>query len=172
MPVLELAKLLLVPLLRFYELTFSQCQWICQILLHTFCKSFVQFSRSVVSNSLQSHGLQHARLPYPSPTPGACSTPCPLSRWYHQIISSSVIPFSSCPQPFPESGSFPMCLFLASGGQSTGVSASASVLPMNIQDWFPLVLTGWISLQSKGLSRAFSNTTVQKHQFFSAQLSL
>ena len=131
----------------------------------------VKFSCSVVSNSLQPHGLQHTRLPCPSPTPGACSTPCPLSRWCHPIISSSVIPFSSCPQPFPESGSFPMCQFLASGGQSIGVSASAPVLPMNIQDWFPLGLTSWISLQSKGLSRTFSNTTVQKHQFFGTQLS-
>jgi len=104
----------------------------------------------------------------PSPTPGAYSNSCPLRQWYHPTISSSVVPFSSHPQSFPASGSFPMSLFFASGGQSTGVWASASVLPTNIQDWFPLGWTGWISLQSKGLSRVFSNTTVQKHQFFSA----
>ena len=117
-------------------------------------------------------GLQHARLPCPSPTPGACSNSCPSRRWCHPTISSFVVPFSSCLQSFPASGSFPMSQFLASGGQSIGVSASASVLPMNIQDWFPLGWTGWIFLQSKGLSRVFSNTRVQKHQFFSAQLSL
>ena len=126
-----------------------------------------QFSCSVISNSLWPHGLQHARLPCPSLTPGACSDSCPLSRWCHPTISSSVIPFSSCLQSFPISGSLTMSQFLASGGQSIGVSASVSVLPMNIQDWFPLGWTGWISLQSKGLSRIFSNTTVQKHQFFS-----
>ena len=114
-----------------------------------------------MSNSLQSHGLQHARLPCPSPTPGASSNSCPLSRWCHPTISSSVIPFSSCLQSFPASGSFPRSQFFASGGQSIGVSASTSVLPMNIQDWFPFGWTGWISLQSKGLSRAFSNTRVQ-----------
>ena len=118
------------------------------------------------------HGLQHTRLPCPSPTPGAYSNSCPLNQWCHPTISSSVIPFSSHLQSFPASGSFQMSQFLASGDQSTGASASASVLPMNIQDWFPLGWTGWISLQSKGLSRVFSNTTVQKHQFFSAQLSL
>ena len=116
------------------------------------------------------HGLQHARFPCPSPTPGACSNSCPSSQWYHPTISSSVIPFSSCLQSFPASGSFQMSQFYISGGQSIG--ASASVLPMNIQDWFPLELTGWISLQSKGLSGGFSNTTVQKHQFFGAQHSL
>ena len=131
----------------------------------------VQFSRSFVSNSLQSHGQQHTRLPCSSPTPRACSNLCPLSWWCHPTISSSVIPFSSCFRSFPSSGSFPMSQLFASGGQSTGVSVSASVFSMNIQDWFPLGLTGWISLQSKGLSRAFSNTTIQKHQFFS-QLSL
>ena len=134
--------------------------------------SSVEFSRSIMSNSLQPHGLQHARLPCPSPTPGACSNSCPLGQWCHPIISSSVIPFSSCLQSFPSSGSLPMSQFFTSGSQSIGVSASASVLPMNIQDWFPLGLIGLISLQSKGLSRVFSNTTVQKHQFFSAQLSL
>ena len=132
----------------------------------------VQFSRSVVSDSLRSHEPQHARPPCPSPTPGLYPNSWPLSRWCHPIISSSVVPFSSCPQSFPASGSFPMSQLFTSGGQSTGVSASASVLPMNIQDWFPLGSTGWISLQSKGLSRVFSNTTVQKHQFFVTQLSL
>ena len=116
--------------------------------------------------------MQHARFPCPSPTPGACSNSCPSSRWCHPTISSSVIPFSSCLQSFPASGSFPMSQLSASGGRSIGVSASASVLPMNIQYWFPLGLTGWISLQSKGLSRVFSNTTVQKHQLFGTQLSL
>ena len=130
----------------------------------------VQFSRSVMSDSLRPHGLQHARPPCPSPTPGTYSNSCPLCWWCHPTISSSVIPFSSWLQSFPASGSFPMSRFFASDGQSIGVSAS--VLPMNIQDWFPLGLTGWISLQSKGLSRVFSNTTIQKHQFFSAQLSL
>ena len=132
----------------------------------------VQFSHSVLSDSLRSHGLQHDRLPCPSPTPGACSNSRTSSRWCHPTISFSVIPFSSCLQSFPSSGSFLMNQFFASGGQSIGVSASASVLPMNIQDWFPLGWTGWISLQSKGLSRVFSNTTVQKHQLFCAQLSL
>ena len=122
--------------------------------------------------TLQPHGLQNARLPCPSPTPRACSKSCPLSHWCHPTISSSVAPFSSCFQSFPAQGSFQMSQFFASGGQSIGVSASTSVLPMNMQDWFPLGLTGWISLQSKGLSRVFSNTTVQKHKFFGAQLSL
>ena len=125
---------------------------------------------SVVSDSLQPRGLQHTRLPCPSPSPGICSNPCPLSQRCRPTISSSVAPFSSCPQSFPASGSFPMSHLFTSGRQSTG--ASASVLPMNTQDWSPLGWTGWISLQSKGLSRVFSNTTVQKHQFFSAQLSL
>ena len=131
-----------------------------------------QFSHSVESYSLWPHGLQHARLPSPSPTPGACSNPCPSSQWCHTTILSSVIPFSSCLQSFPASACFPKSHFCTSGGQIIGVSASASVLPMNIQDRFPLGLTGLISLQSKGLSRVFSNATVQKHQFFSAQLSL
>jgi len=130
----------------------------------------VQFSYSVVSDSLQPNGLQHARPPCPSPTPRVYSNSCPLSRWCHPIISSSVIPFSSSLQSFPASGSFPMSQLFASGGQSIRVSASTSVLPVNTQDW--LGWTGWISLQSKGLSRVFSNTTVQKHQFFCAQLSL
>ena len=117
-----------------------------------------------MSDSFWLHGLQHARLPCPSPTPEACSNSCPLSWWYHPTISSSVISFSSCLQSCPASGSFPISQFFASGGQSIGASASASVLLMNIQDWLPLGLTSLISLQSKGLSRVFSNTTVQKHQ--------
>ena len=120
--------------------------------------------------TLQPHGLQHARPPYPSPTTGVYSNSCPLSWWCHPTISSSVVPFSSRLLSFPASGSFQMSQCFASSGQSIGVSASASVLPMNIQDWFPLGWTGWISLQSKGLSRVLSNTTVQKHQFFGAQL--
>ena len=127
------------------------------------------FSRSVLSDSLQPHGLQYARLPCPSPTPRAYSNSCPLCWWCHSTISFSVVPFSHL-QSFPASESFQMSQFFASGGQSIRVSASASVLPMNIQDWFTLGWTGWISLQSKGLSRVFSNTTVQKHQFFSTQL--
>ena len=117
--------------------------------------------------TLRPHGLQHTRPPCPSPNPGAYSNSCPLSQWCHPTISSSLIPFS-CLQSFPASGSFQMSQLFTSGGQSTGVSASASVLPMNIQDWFPLGCTGWISLQSKGLSRVFSSITVQKHQFFSS----
>ena len=132
----------------------------------------IQFSRSVMSDSLWPHGLQHTRPPCLSPTPGVYPNSCPLSQWCHPIISSSVIPFSSRLQSFPESGSFQMNQFFTSGGQSIRVSASASVLPMNIQDWSPLGWTGWISLQSKGLSRVFSNTTAQKHQFFGAQFSL
>ena len=127
--------------------------------------SSVQFSHSVMSDSLGPHELQHTRPPCPSPTPRAYSNSCPSSQWCHPAISSSVIPFSSCPQSLPASGSFPMSQFFMWGGQSIGVSASASVLPMNTQDWSPLGWTGWISLQSKGLSRVFSNTTVQKHQF-------
>ena len=127
------------------------------------------FSCTVVSGSLWPHGLQHARLPCPSLSPGVSSNSCPLSQWCHPTISSYVIPFSSCLQSFPASGSLSMCQFFPSGGQSIGVSAS--VFPMNIQDWVPLGWTGWISLQSKGLSRVVSNTTVQKHQFFGAQLS-
>ena len=132
----------------------------------------VQFSHSVVSNSLRTHELQHTRPPCPSPTPVVYPNSCPSSRWCHPAISSSVIPFSSCPLSLPASGSFPMSQLFAWDGQSIGVSASASVLPMNIQGWFPLGWTGWISLQSKGLSRVSSNTTVQKHQFFGTQLSL
>ena len=133
--------------------------WLFLVLL-----SSLQFSHSVKSNSLWPHGLQHTRLLCPSPTPRAYSNSCPLSRWCHPTISSSVIPFSSCLQSFPASGSFLVSQLFASIGQSIGASASASVLPMNIQDWFPLRLT-------KGLSRVFCNTTVQKHQFFGAQFS-
>ena len=125
-----------------------------------------------MSDSLQPHGLQHARLPCPFPTTGIYSNSCPLSRWCHSTILFSVVPFSLRLQSCPATGSFPMSQFFPSGGQSIGVSASAPVLPMNNQDWSPLGWTGWISLQSKGLSRVFSNTTVQKHQFISAQLSL
>ena len=137
--------------------------------MHQF--SSVQFSHSVVSDFLRPHESQHTRPPCPSLTPGVHSNPCPLSEWCHPAISSSVIPFSSCPQSLPASGSFPTSQLLAWGGQSTGVSALASVLPVNSHDWSPLGWTGWTSLQSKGLSRIFSNTTVQKHQFFGAQLS-
>ena len=131
----------------------------------------VQFSHSVMSYSLRPHWLQHTRPPCPSPTPGVYSNSCPLSQWCHPIISSSVVS-SSHLQSFPASGSFPMSQFFLSGVQSIGVSASASVLPVNIQDLFPLGCTGWISLLSKGLSRVFSNITVQKYLFFSVQLSL
>ena len=133
--------------------------------------SSVQFSHSVMSNSLEACESQHTRPPCPSPTSGVYSNSCPLSRWCHPAISSSVVLFSSCPQSLPASGSFPMSQLFTWGGQSIGVSVSASVLPMNTQDWSPLGWTGWISLQSKGLSRVFSNTTVQKHQFFGAQHS-
>ena len=128
------------------------------------------FSSSVVSNSLQPHGLQHIRLPCPSTTPGVYSDSSPSSRWCHPAISSSVVPFSSCPQSSPASGSFPMSRLFTSGGQSTRASTLASVLPMSIQGWFPLGLTGLISLLSGELSRIFSSTPIQKHQFFSAQL--
>ena len=139
---------------------------------HTKSISSVQFSHSVMSSSLWPHESQHTRPPCPTPTPRVYSNSCPSSWWCHPAISSSVAPFSSCPQSFPASGSFPMGQFFPSGGQSIGVSALASVLPVNTQDWSPLGWTGWISLQSKGLSRVFSNTTVQKYQFFGAQLSL
>ena len=133
--------------------------------------SSVQFSRSVMSDSLKPHELQHARPPCPLPIPGVYANSCPLSQWWHPTISSSVIPFSSCLRSFPTSGSFQMSQFFTSGGPVIGVSASASVLPMNIQDWFPLGWTRWISYLSKGLSRVFSNTTVQKHQLLSSQPS-
>ena len=130
--------------------------------------SSVQFSRSVVSDSSQPHGLQHSRLPCPSSTPGAYSNSCPSSWWYHPTISSSVVPFSSRLQSFPASGSVPISQFFPSGGHSIGISAS-SVLPMNIQGWFPLRLTGFISMESEGLSRVFFSTTVRKHQLFGTQ---
>ena len=133
--------------------------------------SSVQFSHSVMFDSLQPHESQHARPPCPSPTPGVHSNSRPSSWWCHPAISSSVVPFSSCPQSLPASESFPMSQLFAWCGQSTGVSALASVLPMNTQDWSPFEWTGWISLQSMGLSGVFSNTTVQNHPFFSAQLS-
>ena len=133
--------------------------------------SSVQFSRSVLSNSLRPRESQHTRPPCPSPSPRVHSDSRPLSQWCHPTISSSVVPFSSCPQSFPASESFPMSQLFTWGGQSTGVSALASFFTKNTQSWSPLEWTGWISLQSKGLSRVFSNTTVQMHQFFSAQPS-
>ena len=139
--------------------------------IHSFMGK-VQFSCSVMSDSLHAHEPQHARPPCPSPTPRVHPNPSPLCRWCHPTISSSVVPFSSCPQSFPASESFQMSQLFGSGGKSTGVSASTSVLPMNIQDWFPLEWTGWIPLQSRGLSRVFSNTIVQNHQFFRTQSSL
>ena len=150
-------------------------KWLPPLLFFDICSQYflgrvsVQFSCSVVSNSLWPHGLQHVTFPCPSPAPGACSNSYPSSQWCHPTISSSAIPFSSCLQSFPESGSFSMSQFFQSDGQSIGASASASALPVNSKDWFPLGLTGLISLPSKGLSRVFSNTTVQKHQFFSTQ---
>ena len=149
----------------------SECSLV-STMVHVVTISSVQFSHSVVSNSLRPHELQHARPPCPSPIPGVHPNSCPLSQWCHPTMSSSVILFSSCLESFPASGSFLMSQLFASGGQNIGVSASTSVLPMNTQDWSPLGWTGWISLQSKGLSRVFSNTTVQKHQFFCTQLSL
>ena len=154
---------------KFYKLMFPTGWNLLWVIIR---KSAVQFSHSVVSNSLWPHRLQHARPPCLSPTPRVYSNSCPSSWWCHPTISSSVVPFSSRLQSFPASGSFQMSQFFTSGGQSNGVSASASVLPMNIQDWFPLGWTNWISLQSKGPSRVFSNTTVQKHQFFATQISL
>ena len=139
-----------------------------------FFQGWVSIQFSSVAQScltLRPHESQHSRPPCPSQTPRVYSNPCPSNRWCHPAISSSVIPFSSCPQSFPASGSFPMSQLFSGGGQSTGVSASASVLPVNTQDWSPLGWTGWISLQSKRLSRVFSNTSVQKHQFLGAQLS-
>ena len=151
---------------------FIPCIFLSQIIIClSMLFSSIQFRRSVMSNSLQPHESKHARPPCPSPTPRVHLNSCPLSRWCHPAISSSVVPFSSCPQSFPASESFPMSQLFAWGGQSAGVSASASVLPMNTQDWSPLEWTGWISLQPKGLSRVFSNTTVQNHQFFGARLS-
>ena len=155
---------------RFFHQNYTVDKTVTTLQIKT--DSSVQFSTSVVSNSFGPRGLQHTRFPSPSTTPRACSNSCPSSRWCHPTISFSVIPFSSCLQSFPASRSFQMSQLFTLGGQSIGVSALASVLPMNIQDWFPLGLTGLISLLPKGLSRVFSNSTVQKHQFFSAQLFL
>ena len=141
------------------------------MLKSTYSFSSVQFSHSVVSDSLWPHELQHARPPFSSPSPGVHSNSWPSNRWCHPAISSSVIPFCPCPQSLPASGCFPMSQLFASGGRNIGVSVLASVLLMNTQDWSPLEWTGWISLQSKGLARVFSNTTVQNHQFFGVQLS-
>ena len=152
--------------------SFAEFYWESICMRHWEGISSGQFSHSVVSDFLQSHEPQHTRPPCPSPPPRVHPNPCPLSWWYHPTISSSVVPLSYFPQFIPASGSFPMSQFFTSGGQSIGVSASASVLPINTHDWFPLGWTGWISSQSKGLSRVFSKTTVLKHQFFSAQLSL
>ena len=156
--------------LQFLELFPAFLKYILTSLLKIYPS--VQFSHSVVSDSLWPHELQHTRPPCPSPTPGVHPNPCPSSRWCHPAISSSVIPFSSCHQSLPTSESFPMSQLFTWGDQSIGVSALASVLPKKSQGWSPLEWIGWISLQSKGLSRVFSNTTVQKHQFFSTQLSL
>ena len=145
--------------------------WFQDYFLYVVTLILSQFSSSVVSDSLRPHELQHTRPPWPSPTPRVYPNSCPLSRWCHLTISSSVVPFS-CLQSFPTSGSFQMSQLFSSVCQNIRVSASTSVLPMNTQDWFPLGWTGWIFLQSKGLSRVFSNTAVQKHQFFGAQLSL
>ena len=155
----------------------DMCVYICVCVYTYIFSNFiplyhsVQFSCSVASDSLRPHELQHARPPCPSPTPRVHSDSCASSRWCHPAISSSVVPFSSCPQSLPASESFPVSQLFTWDGQSTGVSALASFLPMNTQDWSPLEWTGWMSLQSKGLSRVFSNTTVQKHQFFSTQPS-
>ena len=162
------------PIIQIFLTTLHLLVCLLRIYLDHDCFYFfssAQFSHSVMSNSLWPHETQHARPPCPSPTPRVYPNSWPLSQWCHPTISSSVIPFSFCLQSFPMSGSFQMSQLFASGGQNIGVSASTSVLPMNTQDWSPLGWTGWISLQSKGLSRVFSNTTVQKHQFC-AQLSL
>ena len=155
----------------YWCLLVGDLQMLTLILFTNFSIS-VQFTRSVVSDTLRSHEPQHARPPCPSPTPGVYPNSCPLSQWCHPTISSSVVPFSTCAQPYPALGSFQMSQLIVSGGQSIGVSASISVHPVNTQDWTSLGWTSWISLQFKGLSSVFSNTTVQKHQFFCAQLSL
>ena len=160
------------------ELCRRRCKFVYPVSLSSLpnwaycCFKIFSSIHSVVSDSLRPHELQHARPPCPSPTPGVYPNSCASSQWCHPAISSSVVPFSSCPQSLPASGSFPVSQLFIWGGQSIGVSASASVLPMNTQDWSPLRWTGWISLQSKGLSRVFSNTTAWKHQFFDAQPSL
>ena len=162
-------------LLEFAQISCSLSWWCYLTISSSVALCFFCSFSSVAQLCLKTlwpHGLQHARLPCSSPTPGACSHSCPWSWWCHPTISSSVIPFSSCLQSFPAWGCFPMTQLFASDGQNTGALASASVLPKNIQDWFPLGWTGWMSFQSKGLSKVFSDTTVQKHQFFCAQLSL
>ena len=169
LPFLALSTLLIVTIIFNLKLEHTGFQKALLYIINIFT-SF-KFSPSVMSDSLWPHDPQHTRPPCPSPAPGVYPNPCPLSRWCHETISSSVVPFSSCPQSFTASGSFQMSRLFTSGGQSIGVSASASVLPMNTQDWSLLGWTGWISLQSKGLSRVFFSTTVQKHQFFGAQLS-
>ena len=148
-------------------------EWMLKMVSESLIRNkMFQFSRSVVSDSLQPHEWHYTRPPCLSPTTRVHSNPCLSSQWCHPTISSSIVSFSYCPQSFPASGSFQMSQFFTSGGQSIGVSASTSVLPLNTQDWYPLGLTDWIALQSKGFSRVFSNTTVQKHQFFSTQVSL
>ena len=169
LPFLALSTLLIVTIIFNLKLEHTGFQKALFYIINIFT-SF-KFSPSVMSDSLWPHDPQHTRPPCPSPAPGVYPNPCPLSCWSHPTTSSSVFPFS-CPQSFPASGSFPMSQLFASGGQSIGVSASTSVLPMNTQEWSPLEWTGWIFLQSKGLSRVFSNTTVQRHQFFGTQLSL
>ena len=155
-----------------YEVSSISFTLVFHYLAYTFLlQSVSEFSRSVVSDSLHPHESQHTRPPCPSPSPGVHSNSRPSGRWCHPAISSSVVPFSSCSQSLPASESFPMTQLFAWGGQSTGVSVLASFLPKNTQDWSPLEWTSWISLQSKGLSRVFSNTPVQKHQFFGTQLS-
>ena len=167
-------RMIHIPLEKIRSCIALQCSLHFQWPLEHFYVSIssVQFSHSVLSDSLWPHESQHARPPYPSPTPRVYPNPCPSSQWRHPAISPSVVPFSPCPRSFPASGSLPLSQLFEWGGQSIGVSASISVLPMNTQDWSPLGWTSWISLQSKGLSRVFSNTTVQKHPFFGAQLSL
>ena len=154
------------------KLSVKYSQWLHVFPSYIWSQGSVRFSRSVMSDSLQPHKSQYTRPPCPSPTPGVHSNSCPSSRWCHLAISSSVIPFSFCPQSHPASGSFKMSQIFTSGDQRIGVSALASVLPMNTQHRSHLGRTGWTFLQSKGLSRVFSNTTVQKHKFFSAQPSL
>ena len=165
-------NMLLEKMFKHEKQSWRNCIWTSIYQPLRFYNSVQSVQPSVMSDSLRPHGLQHARPPCPPPAPGVNPNSYPFSQWCHPTISSSVIPFSSCLQSFPALGSFQMSQFFTSGGQIIGVSASSSVLPVNIQDWFPLGWTGWISLQSKGLSRVFSNTTIQKHQFFGTQLSL